>query len=190
MKRQAHVAGYTLLELMIVVGLLGAMSLITAASVSSWRGDARQQNAAYSILRLTQQAQGLATRSGHSHMLRLSAGDNGRGLLTLLGGMNYSCLKTPWTLATEVGRYNMDSAVPGGSSRELKLTAEVNGANVDTLDLCVEPSGRTFAGPTGAMAVASGLTVLSVTGYNNSGVVTGTVRRVIFEPGGRARMQR
>lgn len=190
MKRPKHSAGYTLLELMIVVALLGAMTLITAASVGSWRSDARQQNAAYSVLRLAERAQGLATRSGHAHLLRLTAGANSRGLLTLLGGMNYSCLKTPWALASEIDRYDMDVAVPLGSSRELTLTAEVNNTNLPAMDLCIEPSGRTFAGPTGAIAVATGLSVLSITGVNSGGSVVGTPRRVIFEPGGRARMQR
>ena len=142
------------------------------------------------VLRLAERAQGLATRSGHAHLLQLTAGANGRGLLSLRGGMNYSCLKTPWALASEIDRYDMDVAMPIGSSRQLLLTAELNNANLPTIDLCIEPSGRTFAGPTGAMAVSTGLAVLSVTGFNGGGAVIGTPRRIIFEPGGRARMQR
>lgn len=197
MTRKGRHAGYTLLELMVVIAIMGMMAMMVGPALGSWRNDTRHQDAAYGVLKMFEQAQNAAVSSGDAQVLRLSAGTNGHGLLEILPGMNHSCLKTPWLLIPapgadpNVARFDVDWMNPAGASRTLTLTLDIGGGDSSTGVLCLEPSGRSYTGAVvTAMTPQTDLAIFRITGTDSSGNVSGATRMVLGEPGGRARIQR
>ena len=198
MRSARRQAGFTLLELMMVVTLLGAFATLAGTSVGSFMADARQQNATYAVLKVARQAHDLAGRSGKAHLLTFRQADgNGLGVFQVFSGMGSRCLKTLWAPAAQT-RYDLTAANPGPAvPRRADLGRHVIAASgqlaaqaVEDITLCFEPSGRTFSQVAGeAMRVQTELVSFQVE-RSYDGRLTGVTRNVVFEPGGGARVQR
>lgn len=190
--------GFTLLELMMVVTLLGAFATLAGTSVGSFMADARQQNATYAVLKMARQAHDLARRSGKAHLLAFSqAQGNGHGAFNLFGGLSGSCLKSLWPAEADAS-YDLTAANPGpaepraaDNNRHVIAASATRGEEpFEQLSLCIEPTGRSYTQVAGeGMALQTELVSLQVS-RRYDGRLTGVTRNVVFEPGGTARVQR
>jgi prepilin-type N-terminal cleavage/methylation domain-containing protein len=98
-RRQA--AGFTLVELMISLVIIGIMAMAVAPSLTELLADNRQNSAAWDIVRLARRARGMATARGVAHLLLIrntpnADGANGLGAILVYAGMNNKCAQTPW----------------------------------------------------------------------------------------------
>jgi prepilin-type N-terminal cleavage/methylation domain-containing protein len=93
-------AGFTLVELLISLVIIGIISGAIAPSLSEVLSDNRQISATHDIVRLARRARSLALSTGVAHLLRYqntgAPGSNGLGMLELFAGMNGHCTQTPW----------------------------------------------------------------------------------------------
>lgn len=161
-------AGFTLVELLIALVIMGVMAAAIAPSLSEVLADSRQGAAAQDVVRLSRRARALAMGTGVAHMLRFQeASSNGLGAVELYAGMNNKCLQTPWDTVVfvapatsllrplevfDMAYYNPTDGLarPGvddAKRQVIGLTARVgaNANKVGVIWLCYQPNGDPFA---------------------------------------------
>lgn len=228
-------AGFTLLEVVIVVAVIGTLAAMAAPSIVSSVRQQRQASAGQDLVRFLRGVRDLTRRSGVAHNMRWMAAGDDLGVLAVWMGANNRCRLTDWNFAFsnhtpvttfDMGRYNPLGegvpATPGGGHEVLVLrtnTVEfttvtgvrtvgsgptVDGvgpsasSDLDTGELCFEPSGDTFlrtpaalgnTTPTLTMEPQFALVQFSVRriAANSSTTRVGVDRHVILSPNGVAR---
>ncbi|QSH39325.1 prepilin-type N-terminal cleavage/methylation domain-containing protein [Candidatus Kaiserbacteria bacterium] len=124
-------AGFTVIELIVVVGILGVISSITLTSYSKFGGQILLRNLAYDVALSIRQAQvyGISARSflgaqfasGHGVYFDFAEGSNKFFLYTDTDGNNfYTSAGTEWVETFSIGRgHSIDRlCVPSGPSSE------------------------------------------------------------------------
>lgn len=90
-------AGFTLIEAMIVLMIIGVMAAAIAPSLMEVLADNRQVTATQDLVRLGRRARSLALGSGYAYLLRFQEDLNrGLGKFHLWAGMNNRCTQTDW----------------------------------------------------------------------------------------------
>lgn len=130
-------AGFTLIELIVVVGILGVISSITLTSYSKFGGQILLRNLAYDVALSVREAQvyGISARSflgarfaaGHGVYFNLAEGNDKFYLYTDTDNNNFfTSIGTEWVETSSIGRgYFIDRlCVPSGTSTE-NCTARV-----------------------------------------------------------------
>lgn len=202
--------GFSLLEVLLVVTLLGVMALLVVPGVSLYRSNTRAREAAYTILRVARQAQAMAFRDGVAWYLRYdAAAANGHGALFRYRGMNNRCDRVDWAQAIGSGGaspadghgnfgeyadmldYNRNSASPSASDVNrhiIKADVYIGGSATATpvVNICYEPSGRVLSSTTTATAGPFALQqarIMFEVALRRNGSNRGIPRRVVFPPG-------
>lgn len=168
-------AGFTLLEMMIVITVMGTMAALMAPGIAEFLADARAAAASEELVRLSRHIRARTQTVGLAHLLvygHTSADSNGLGRIRVYEGMNNHCRQTPWTQAINgtaalgfapvdelnlaSGSYNPPTrsgaaTVDDQNRQVIRLTAESVTADnaatsIDTVALCYEPSGATWQG--------------------------------------------
>lgn len=99
--------GFTVVELLVTVAIVGVMAAAIMPSLISARADGRQSDAAQELIRLARRARSHMLETGVAHLLRFTnqLANNGPGLgrVELYSGMTNRCRHTPWLQALEGG---------------------------------------------------------------------------------------
>lgn len=214
MARRQH--GFTLLELMIVITVMGTMAALIAPGIGEFLADARASNAAEDLVRLSRHLRARAQQSGLAHLLvfgKSSTDAGGMGRIRVYEGMNNHCRQTPWpeALAENVATghaavdsismlsYNQRSgttvATADDSNRQvIAMTVTGSLAAPDAAVLCIEPTGASYEGTSASLAAGFTFTRqvrpirFTITRKVN-GELRGPARDVLFPPGGIARFK-
>jgi prepilin-type N-terminal cleavage/methylation domain-containing protein len=162
-------AGFTLIELMIAISIMGALIAMVAPGIGEFLSDARAASAAEDLVRLSRHMRARAQETGLAHMLVFNGTgteSGGLGIMRVYEGMNNHCRQTPWSqtitgrdddghapvevLDMATGAYNPTSgSSPTIDDRDRNvIVLRVAGAASapDGAILCVEPGGSVWDG--------------------------------------------
>ncbi len=197
-----HTAGFTLLELMVVVILIGVLAALGIPSIATQLRDRRTNQAAHEVALLYRQARSLAMGRGAAVLVRFDG--SARGRIEVRESMDADpahCLSLP---ATSCSAANWNAASPlnrlvasfdvntNGAYQNVKLAFfQSDGASAgNAVEVCFSPLGRpfrryAFAGAFLPMAEVPYLQVNRVDAANN---VEGLTRTVLVLPNGTSRL--
>jgi prepilin-type N-terminal cleavage/methylation domain-containing protein len=210
--------GFTLLELMIVITIMGTMAALMAPGIGEFMADARASSASEDLIRLSRHIRARAQETGLAHLLVFSGDTNvrgGLGLVRVYEGMNNHCRQTPWGQAiggtTADGHFVIDSLDLGASNYNpvasgstatkddtlrpvIVLSVRGSSGAPTSAVICYEPSGASLEGVGDSSAAGFAFTTqttpitFTIT-RSVSGVLRGLVREVVFPAGGSARFR-
>ena len=197
-------SAFTLMELMVVVGIISVVAAAAAPTIGRSRAEARTNEVANNIVRLLRHARSAAAGYGRAHLAIFNpADDGGDGSIEVFRGINNRCNANPWPALTAGGcdgsEMCMDSVEGAGealgNSRFRTSMPDFPGG----AQICFEPTGitrwrRNIATNFTAENADVGGSLqggfrFSIQRHNPSGDV-GVVRRVVLPLGSDARVQR
>jgi prepilin-type N-terminal cleavage/methylation domain-containing protein len=208
-------AGFTLLELMIAVSIMGTMAALLAPGISEFMADARAAGASEDLVRLSRHVRARAQETGLAHLLvytGVPADAGGLGRIRVFEGMNNHCRQTPWpqtvggvaadghapveVLDLSASSYNQGTNPSIDDTARQVIALRVSDAigAPDSAVLCFEPSGATWQGAFTATTIGFAFTrqnapiTFTIT-RRVDGVTRGADRNVVFQPGGIARFR-
>ncbi len=201
-------AGFSLMELMIALAVIGVMSAAIAPSLSEVLADNRQIAATHDVLRIARRARSLAISSGVAHLLRFQQdSSNGLGFLELFAGMNGKCTQTPWAQtftpssgsnqgrieALNFAQYNptgLSAPSASDSGRQvIRLRAASGGSAKSVVMICYQPNGEIFSAADSPQLTLQPAAILFTISRAIDGIQHGQNRVVLFGPGSSARLQ-
>lgn len=213
--RRQH-AGFTLLELMIAITIMGTMAALLAPGIGEFMADARAAGASEDLVRLSRHVRARAQETGLAHLLvysGLASDAGGLGRIRVFEGMNNHCRQTPWpqtvggtatdghapvdVLDLSSSSYNPGSSTPSidDTNRQVIALRVANAIGApDSAVICYDPSGSTWQGTFSASSIGFVFTrqttpiTFTIT-RRVSGVTRGADRNVVFQPGGIARFR-
>ncbi|MFT5355489.1 MAG: prepilin-type N-terminal cleavage/methylation domain-containing protein [Polyangiales bacterium] len=195
---------FTLLELMVVVGIIALVAALAAPTIGTARADGHTNEVANDIVRLMRRARAAAAGYGRAHLLVFNpADDGGDGVFSVYRGINNRCITNNWPALTaidcEANEMCIDSVEADGQSLgtsryQMEATDFPGGVQV-----CFEPTGITrWRRNVGGIFLTDNADVggslqggfrFSIQRRNNDGE-QGVARRVILPLGSDARIQR
>jgi len=92
-------AGFTLLEMVIVLGVIGTLAAMAVPSIVASVWQTRQSNAAQDLVRFVRGVRDLTRRSGVAHNMVWIQNDDHLGSLEVWMGANNRCRLTDWSFA-------------------------------------------------------------------------------------------
>ena len=211
-------AGFTLLELMIVVTVMGTMAAMMAPGIGEFLADARASGASEDLIRLSRHVRARVQQTGLAHLLVYSAAvdvSGGLGRVLVYEGMNNHCRQTPWAQAIngtvangfatvdrlDLGDSSYNAPLSGTTAKKddlgrqvITLTVAGSRGAPDAAVICFEPSGATFEGVGDASEASFAFTaqnaaIVFTVRRSVSGEQRGPNRDVIFPAGGAARFR-
>ncbi len=191
-------AGFTLVELMIVVLIIGIGAAMSASGIANAFSEDRARRATRELVRLARRARSDTVQYRIAHLVWLQTG-NGLNQASIQRGTGPSCTNEAWagTLTMEL----LNLAAAGGPYAQDAFPAQMaiadqNNAVVTTMAICYSPTGLMFtATPANLAAAGAALAVdgqesggggvrVDITRLNSGGVA----RHVLFPQGGSARV--
>jgi prepilin-type N-terminal cleavage/methylation domain-containing protein len=165
-----HRDGFTLVELMIVITIMGTMAAMIAPGIGEFLADARAAAAAEALVRTSRHMQARTQQTGLAHLLVFGATNNdsgGLGVVRVYEGMNNHCRQTPWeqaktgtvvdghapvdVLDLSAGDYNPATGgnLPTIDDRDrhvisLRVSGSVGAPDIAVI--CLEPGGTVWEG--------------------------------------------
>ncbi len=209
--RHARVRGFSLVELMVVIAIIGIGAALAAPAISTAMAERRASQASLDVVRLARRARSETMAFGRASLLRFnnfgSAGS--QGSLRMFRGRTPSCRTSNWDAAVG-GIPPIISGFCPASSMCVDLvdlsdtkydtgthTVELRAPGTSNHDICYEPNGAMmfrYAG--GAWLDNNAATADNAGGIRMhvqrkvSGVVEGSDRWIVFPWGGTPRILR
>lgn len=199
-------SGYTMVELMIVVIIIGVVAALTIPNITRRMKERRASEAAQRVALLYQTARARAMGRGAAVLVRYSQPSQQgafemmeaqRGVGTGAGCQTLpvsSCSGTDWNLPA-LQQYNSLTSLDFGRRSEYEnvyVSMLVGGINMGFVDVCFTPMGRTFVRTNAGLGFTTmtGVFQAQVQRKEGSAVLSeGRTRTVMVLPNGSARLQ-
>jgi prepilin-type N-terminal cleavage/methylation domain-containing protein len=205
-------AGFTLIELMIVITIMGTMAAMIAPGIGEYLADSRASSASEALVRLSRHMQARTQQTGLAHMLLFTSSSNdggGLGVVRVYEGMNNHCRQTPWpqtingkdedghapvdVLDMSSGDYNPSGSnkAPTVDDRERHvISLRVSGAlgAPDLAAICIEPGGTVWEGAASSTMGAGFVFTKPIASIANKAITFTVSRRMNSAVRGRDRI--
>jgi prepilin-type N-terminal cleavage/methylation domain-containing protein len=186
-KRRSQ-AGFTLIEMMVVVSIIAIATAIAVPSMRATLAEQRASQAAVTIVRMGRQARNAALGSGRAQLIRISVAANS---VTLVPGNVSGCNQNDWAaIPTVEAALNLDTDQYYNRGDE---TIELAAAANAEMEICYQPNGVVMARAIGGgrfvdqNIVGGGLVYLVE--RHQAGATTGVARQVLFPLGAAPRLR-
>lgn len=203
-KKKMHEAGFTLMELLVVICIIVIATAIAAPAIGEARAEQRVVRAAQSMIRIGRRARSEALGYGRAHVVRYStasAGGSSQGSMMLYRGVTSTCNNNNWTsifASPPCGAANsmcIDSIDLGDTEYNTSThTTWMSSPAYGYIDICYQTNGAVLhrEAPTARFSDLNTIAGGFVFNVNRqvSGAQEGVTRTVIFPLGGVPRLFR
>jgi type II secretion system protein H len=200
LERRRRSAGFTLLELMVVVVTIGVLVTLAIPSIGALMRDRRTNQAAHEVALLYRQARALAMGRGSAVLVHFDAGSVPQGRIEVREAIDIdpahclllpatSCSQAKWDAASpqnHLVRAFDPSQVGAFNNVQLKVFIADTSSAGNAVDICFSPLGRPYRrlAFTGAFAPMNEVPYVEVSPIDGVGLT----RTVLILPNGASRL--
>ena len=190
-------AGFSILELMVVIVLIGIMATMMAPAVTDALADRNTNQAAIDMVRLVRRARAETIGYGRAHVLSF-VNDSGVGTALLFRGVTTNCNQNNWDaiLAADCSSAMcVDSVDMAADEYEIgDNTVSLTSNFGDSGQLCFQPNGATLwraaAGSRFSETLPAGEAIQFSLQRAFDDELVGVARTIVLPPGGDPRIMR
>jgi type IV fimbrial biogenesis protein FimT len=200
LRKRRGAAGFTLLELLIVVIMIGVIVTLAIPSIAAQMRDRRLNQAAHQVSLVYRQARALAMGRGSAVLVHFDSGIKPRGRIELREAIDVDPLHCVTLPATSCSGANWDAAslsnrlvtafdpsdLDAFSNVQMRVHLATGADAGDAVDICFSPLGRPFRrfSFTGAFAPMNDVAYVEVSPVDGVGLT----RNVLIVPNGASRL--